>query len=122
MLILWACVLFTPLCFAGNAVFMSGFEDLPLMDDLKQAEDTAVSFDTPAGRIIEAYAQSNEIGKRKIVDFYNKTLPQLGWKRQPENKKGASVSYTREGEVLTISIDESMPVSVRFELMTREKD
>lgn len=122
MLILWACVLFTPLCFAGNAVFMSGFEDLPLMDGLKQAEDTAVSFDTPAGRIIEAYAQSNEIGKRKIVDFYNKTLPQLGWKRQPENKKGASVSYTREGEVLTISIDESMPVSVRFELMTREKD
>ena len=92
LLILCACILTASPCLAENAAFMSGFEDLPLMDGLKQAEDTAVSFDTPAGRIIEAYAQSNEIGKRKIVDFYNKTLPQLGWKRQSESKKKASVS------------------------------
>ncbi len=101
---------------------MSGFEDLPLMDGLKQAEDTAVSFDTPSGRIIEAYAQSNTISKQKITDFYNKTLPQLGWSRVSGKGKAASVSYTREGEVLTISVDDGTPASVRFELMTREKD
>ena len=101
---------------------MSGFEDLPLMDGLKQAEDTAVSFDAPSGRIIEAYAQSSEIGRSKITDFYNKTLPQLGWKRLSKKNKNSSVSYAREGEVLTISIDSGTPVSVRFELMTREKD
>ena len=105
-------------CEAGT-VFMSGFEDLPLMEGLKQSEDTAVSFDTPSGRIIEAYAQSNKIKKQEIADFYNKTLPQLGWKRM--SKKG-SISYTREGEVLTISIEDGTPASVRFELMTREKD
>ena len=101
---------------------MSGFEDLPLMDGLKQAEDTAVSFDAPSGRIIEAYAQSNEIGRSKIKDFYNKTLPQLGWKKLSGKSKDSSVSYAREGEVLTISIDDGTPMSVRFELMTREKD
>ena len=101
---------------------MSGFEDLPLMDGLKQAEDTAVSFDTPSGRIIEAYAQSNTISKQKITDFYNKTLPQLGWSRVSGKGKAVSVSYTREGEVLTISVDDGTPASVRFELMTREKD
>lgn len=101
---------------------MSGFEDLPLMDGLKQAEDTAVSFDAPSGRIIEAYAQSGETGKRKIADFYKKTLPQLGWKRLSASKSVSPVSYAREGEVLTISIDDGTPASVRFELMTREKD
>ena len=101
---------------------MSGFEDLPLMDGLKQAEDASVSFDSPSGRIIEAYAQSNTISKQKIADFYNKTLPQLGWSRISGKGKAASVSYTREGEMLTISIDDGTPASVRFELMTREKD
>ena len=102
---------------------MSGFEDLPLMDGLKQTEDDAVSFDAPSGRIIEAYAQSGVTGKQKIEDFYNKTLPQLGWKRLPRKGSSSPVSYEREGEVLTISIDdEGTPVSVRFELKTREKD
>lgn len=101
---------------------MSGFEDLPLMDGLKQAEEAPVSFDTPSGRIIEAYAQSNRIGKQKIADFYDKTLPQLGWRRLSGNNKKSSVSYAREGEVLTISIDDGTPAAVRFELMTREKD
>jgi len=101
---------------------MSGFEDLPLMAGLKQAEDTAVSFDTPSGRIIEAYAQSNKIKKQAIADFYDKTLPQLGWKRMSDKNKTSPVSYAREGEVLTISIEDGTPASVRFELMTREKD
>ena len=109
-------------CNAAESAFMSGFEDLPLMEGLKQAEDSVVSFDTPSGRIIEAYAQSNQIGKQKIAEFYDKTLPQLGWKRVSEKNKTASVSYTREGEVLTISVDDGTPASVRFELKTREKD
>jgi len=92
------------------------------MDGLKQAEDAAVSFDTPSGRTLEAYAPSSDIGERKIKDFYNRTLPQLGWKKVPESSKKSSVSYEREGEVLTISIDNGTPLSVRFELMTREKD
>ena len=123
LLILTACLLMPALCPAATTVFMSGFEDLPLMDGLKQAEEEAVSFDAPSGRIIEAYAQSDKTGKRKIEEFYNKTLPQLGWKRVPAKKTASAISYEREGELLTISIDDGgTPLSVRFELMTREKD
>ncbi|MBR1777599.1 MAG: hypothetical protein IJ752_03315 [Alphaproteobacteria bacterium] len=121
-MILWAGLFFSASGAAAESAFMSGFEDLPLMEGLKQSEEAAVSFDAPSGRIIEAYAQSSQIGKQKIVDFYNKTLPQLGWKRLSENKKTSSVSYMREGEMLTISVDDGTPASVRFELMTREKD
>lgn len=91
------------------------------MAGLKQADDTAVSFDTPSGRIIEAYAQSDKIGRQKIADFYDKTLPQLGWLRLP-GAKGKNAAYAREGEILTISIEDGTPASVRFELMTREKE
>ena len=91
------------------------------MDGLKQSDDASVSFDSPSGRIIEAYAQSDETGKRKIAEFYDKTLPQLGWRRVPAGK-GKTAAYAREGEILTISIDDGTPASVRFELMTREKE
>lgn len=104
---------------AADAAFMSGFEDLPLMDGLKQSEDVPLSFDSPGGRIIEAYAQSDELEKQKIIDFYDKTLPQLGWARL---KKSKSPSYTREGEELTISVDDGSPATVRFELKTKEKE
>lgn len=122
LLILFVGIFFSVFRCEAGTVFMSGFEDLPLMEGLKQSEDTAVSFDTPAGRIIEAYAQSNKIKKQEIADFYNKTLPQLGWKRMPKKDKASGISYAREGEVLTISIEDGAPASVRFELMTREKD
>ncbi len=98
---------------------MSGFEDLPLMDGLKQSDDAPLSFDSPGGRIIEAYAQSEAIEKQKIIDFYDKTLPQLGWTRL---KKKNAFSYMREGEELTISVDDGTPATVRFELKTKEKE
>lgn len=104
---------------AQASSFMAGFEDLPLMDGLKQAEEASVSFDTPSGRIIEAYAESEKIGKQQIVDFYDKTLPQLGWKRRRASAKTASPSYVREGEELTISIEAGAPIAVRFELTTK---
>ncbi len=101
---------------------MAGFEDLPLMDGLKQSEDLPVSFDSPGGRIIEAYAQSDRIEKQKVMDFYDKTLPQLGWSRLEKETKPSSFSYTREGEKLTISVDDGSSATVRFELMTMEKE
>ncbi len=101
---------------------MSGFEDLPLMDGLKQSEDAALSFDSPGGRIVEAYAQSEKIEKQKVMEFYDKTLPQLGWSRLKKKTPASSFSYVREGEELTISVDDGTPATVRFELMTMEKE
>lgn len=84
------------------------------MDGLKQSEDSSLSFDTPSGRFIEAYAETEKIGKQKIIDFYDKTLPQLGWKRLKQNS--SNVSYIREGDILTISVEAGTTTIVRFEL------
>ncbi len=106
--------------FAAETVFVSGFEDLPLMDGLKQSEGAAVAFDSPDGRIVEAYAQSDDAAKQKIMAYYAKTLPQLGWKKQKSDAD--SLSFLREEEELSVSVDDGTPATVRFKLMTRDKD
>ena len=103
---------------AEKAVFAAGFEDLPVMAGLKQADDSSMSFDTPAGRIIEAYLEGENANAASVRAFYDKTLPQLGWAPVPSKKTGR-FSYTREGEVLTFTVDGKSPVTVRIELTTR---
>lgn len=103
---------------AEKAVFAAGFEDLPVMAGLKQADDSSMSFDTPAGRIIEAYLEGENANAASVRAFYDKTLPQLGWS-PVLSKKAGRFSYTREGEVLTFTVDGKSPVTVRIELTTR---
>ncbi len=103
---------------AEKAVFAAGFEDLPVMAGLKQADDSSMSFDTPAGRIIEAYLEGDNANAASVKAFYDKTLPQLGWSPVPSQKAGR-FSFTREGEVLTFTVDGKRPVTVRIELTTR---
>lgn len=103
---------------AEKAVFAAGFEDLPVMTGLKQADDSSMSFDTPAGRIIEAYLEGDNANAASVKAFYDKTLPQLGWSPVP-SKKAGRFSFTREGEVLTFTVDGKQPVTVRIELTTR---
>ncbi len=80
--------------------FLSGFEDLPLMDGLTEQADSGVVFDKPDGRIVERYA-SGPLSLDSAVDFYRKTLPQLGW--QPAKAKAARhLAFQREGESLDI--------------------
>jgi hypothetical protein len=100
---------------AGQA-FVAGFEDLPLMPGLTQILDAGVVFDTPSGRIIEAYAEG-PVGREEVAAFYARTLPQLGWQAV------RGTQYLREGERLRVEIsggEESqagVPVTVRFYLL-----
>lgn len=75
--------------------FVDGFEDLPLMPALRQSDQGTTLFDTPYGRIVEAYA-SGSATPAQVVGFYAETLPQLGWTRT------ADTEFRREGEVLHI--------------------
>lgn len=77
--------------------FVSGFEDLPLMPGLVQIKDAGTVFDTPSGRIIEAYADG-QVTPTDVASFYARTLPQLGWRQVSQNR------YRREGEVLDLEI------------------
>lgn len=86
------------LAVAGSAraeSFLDGFEDLPLMPGLRQSEHGTTLFDTPYGRIVEAYA-TGPTTPAQVITFYAETLPQLGWTRTAE------AAFQREGEVLYI--------------------
>jgi hypothetical protein len=100
---------------AGGAAFLDGFEDLPLMPRLSQQTDRTVVFDSPYGRIVEAYA-AGRATPAQVLEFYGATLPQLGWTRQD------SRIFRREGEVLRIEFPRpsqkggSPALLVRFEV------
>jgi hypothetical protein len=79
---------------AGAAEFVAGTEDVPLMPGLV-AQAGAVVFDKPEGRIVEAEARG-KLDRAKVREFYNATLPQLGWSVLGPN------AWWRENEVLRI--------------------
>lgn len=80
---------------ARTATFVDGFEDLPLMPSLRQEGERTLLFDSPYGRIVEAFA-TGRATRAQVADFYGATLPQLGWTRV------AATVFRREGEVLRI--------------------
>jgi len=103
--ILLAAILFAGITAHAGAAdrpghFLSGFEDLPLMDGLTEQADSGVVFDKPDGRIIERYA-SGPLSLDSVESFYRETLPQLGW--MPVKAKVARhLDFKREGESLDI--------------------
>lgn len=75
--------------------FVAGTEDVPLMPDLQPVAGSALTFDKPQGRIVEAQAKGS-VTRAAVLAFYGQTLPQLGWK--PEGVH----AWRREGETLRL--------------------
>ena len=99
--------------------FLSVIDDLPLMPGLNEDMDMALSFDTANGRIAETTV-SGLVQGSGVIDYYARTLPQLGWKLVSLDR------YLREDEVLNIEIaksnDDKKPLVVHFRLSpTRAK-
>jgi hypothetical protein len=80
---------------AGAEGFLAACDDLPLPPGLTEVAGSGVSFDTPQGRIVEAYARG-ALRPEAVLDFYAGTLPQLGWSRE------SATRYRRESEVLSL--------------------
>ena len=59
--------------------FFSVIEDLPLMPGLNENEGRSIAFDSPQGRIVEAYA-AGAVSEQDVRHFYAAVLPQLGWR------------------------------------------
>ncbi len=96
---------------AQPAAFVEALGDVPLMPGLRLVEDAGVAFDAPAGRIVEAVA-TGRVAPARVRDFYARTLPQLGWRRE-----GGS-AFRREAEILRIETHEDGgEVTVRFVLL-----
>ncbi len=96
---------------AQPAAFVEELGDVPLMPGLRLIEDAGVAFDAPAGRIVEAVA-TGRVAPARVRDFYARTLPQLGWRRE-----GGTV-FRREAEILRIETSgDGGEVTVRFVLL-----
>ena len=82
---------------AEGTVFVSGIDDLPLMAGLAETAGSALVFDSPAGRIVEAEA-TGAVSRAAVVRFYGATLPGLGW--HPEGE----TAFSRQRETLRLEI------------------
>ena len=90
--------------------FLPGLEDVPAHPGLKLEREDGVVFDSPAGRIVEIFATST-LTRKQIGDFYNATLPELGWQAMGNNL------FHREEEQLTLDFfGTDGNISVRFTL------
>ncbi|BAE49437.1 hypothetical protein [Paramagnetospirillum magneticum] len=93
---------------ARAEAFLSAYEDLPLPPGLTEVAGSGMSFDSPSGRIVEAYAHGTARAA-DILKFYAATLPQLGWTRESDRL------YRREAEALRLETTQDRAgVTLRF--------
>lgn len=102
---------------AGAATrFLSGSEDVPLMEGLAEQVETRIVFDTPGGRIVDVEA-AGEVTADQARRYYEASLPALGWRRDAESAEG-TMFWRRGAEVLVITIRQGHGAGtiVRFNL------
>jgi len=93
--------------------FLSVIDDLPLMPALTEIAGSAVTFSKPEGRIVEV-AATGKTEEARVLVFYARTLPQLGWRSD-----GPAI-WQRDGERLALDIKKKDGVLVvRFSLTPR---
>lgn len=118
-LLIFICMLFFSLTAEARVFFLSGTEDVPLMDELKESDpETQSLFSAPSGRILSTTA-SGKTDWRRVMNYYNQSLPNLGWKAigTPAHKK--MIGFKRGSEKLTITLLKfrNNIVFVRFDLV-----
>jgi uncharacterized protein with WD repeat len=90
--------------------FLTGFSDLPIMPGMQELPDANISFDTASGRIVEAFAKTEQSVER-ILSFYKNILPQLGWRVEKDT------IFVRDSEILIIDLrKDGDSVIVQFSL------
>ncbi|MCH7935590.1 MAG: hypothetical protein IH994_00675 [Proteobacteria bacterium] len=93
--------------------FVSAIEDLPLMPGLIE-EKGGMVFDSARGRIVETFA-TGWVSEGAVRDFYDQTLPQLGWRPL------GTGAFQRENEILIVEFPggkgAAPPLTVGFRLM-----
>ena len=99
------------------ASFIEGLEDVPIMEGLKQVPSDSLSFGNEESRLVEALLTSPKAGFKKVEKFYTATLPQMGWKYQ--GKRGQTLVFEREGEVIDISKEKEKPLMVRITVKSK---
>ena len=83
------------LAICNEISFVNGINDIPIFKNMKNIEDSLVVFDTNKGRFVtsEIFGENNQ---KKIESYYEKILPNLGWKKIKTSK------YQRDEEILDL--------------------
>ena len=82
---------------SAEQYFFSVIEDLPVMPQLVEDTDAAMTFESSAGRVAEV--EANGLASSDAINvYYKQSLPQLGWLPQ------ANGSYRRGNELLAIEV------------------
>ena len=92
--------------------YLTVIPDLPLPTGLVEIVENGAVFDAPTGRIATGYA-SGQVTAEAVRDFYDQTLPQLGW------ESVVSGTYRRQSETLKIDVlggEDGNPANVSFTL------
>jgi len=109
-----AFLLIGPDSVGAQSVYLADIDDLPLAPGLVEDPNARVSFDKPAGRIIEA-AATGDTSWEAVRGFYAQTLPGLGWTSRD------ATHWERNGESLTIQIEPGgPPMIVRFSIAPKD--
>ena len=89
--------------------FVTGFSDLPIMPGMQELPDANISFDTASGRIVEAFAKTEQ-SVEKILSFYKNVLPQLGWRVENDT------TFVRDTEILILAFSaiKSRPARLNY--------
>lgn len=98
--------------------FVSGFEDIPLMEGLKQIESDDIAFGNEETRYLEAQLVAvRKKSFQNIKDFYIKTLPQLGWTLKESS--ASFLRFYRETDILEINRISENPLKISISLKNK---
>ncbi len=105
------CALFLSVSARAGDTYLSGTEDVPLMDGLTVDKSDNMDFDTPAGQIVVLEVSSRRLAAEQVFDYYRKILPNLGW---TEQKTGV---FARDNDTLKLAVIRAgAPLIMRFEI------
>lgn len=111
---------------ASATQFIDGMEDVPLPDGMTQITQDDFSFGNEETRLLEAYLtesrvksspKTKKIRFAKIGEFYQESLPQLGWIYQ--GNRGNDLLFYRDGETLEVVRESVSPLIVRITVKTK---
>ncbi|MEE6206935.1 MAG: hypothetical protein VZR95_02655 [Alphaproteobacteria bacterium] len=103
--------------------FIDGMDDVPLPDGMTQITQDDFSFGNEETRLLEAHLteirskNAPKIKFAKISEFYQESLPQLGWIYQ--GNRGNDLLFYRDGETLEVVRESVSPLIVRVTVKTK---
>lgn len=98
--------------------FITGFEDIPLINGFKQIENDNFSFGNEETRYIETQIiAKNRKDFDEVKKFYQESLKQLGWHKLKDS--ASEVHFYRENDILEINRISKSPLRIRIILKNR---